>query len=76
MHFFLLFVVVEVEHKMAPNARCANNGQTDDSLITYSAQVFDCLDPPQVESTDGRCIARASVKSTAQNRLCLTPLSP
>ena len=39
MHFFLLFVVVEAEHKMAPNARCANNGQTDDSLITYSAQI-------------------------------------
>ena len=38
MHFFLLFVVVEAKHKMAPNARCANNGQTDDSLITYSAQ--------------------------------------
>ena len=35
---FLLFLVVEAEHKMAPNARCANNGQTDDSLITYSAQ--------------------------------------
>ena len=45
MHFFLLFVVVEAEHKMAPNARCANNGQTDDSLITYSAQI-DALHTP------------------------------